>query len=45
MKSNRKIWVIAGLTTIAGLGVFIIIRRSKNGKKIEELNKILDGKI
>jgi len=45
MKLNkRKILIAGGLLLVASTITFVIVRRTKNNKKIKELNDILDGK-
>lgn len=46
MKINkRNILIISGILIVTGTVTFVLVRRSKNAKKIKELNDILDGRI
>jgi predicted small secreted protein len=46
MKLNkRNILIGTGLLLVAGTVTYIIVRRTKNAKKIKALNDILDGRI
>jgi hypothetical protein len=41
---KRKIYILLGAAIVVGATTFIIVRRKKNNKKIDLINKILDGK-